>query len=326
MSTKATVLKALQSNLKNYVSGEELSNTLGISRAAVWKAIKALREDGYRIEAVTNKGYSLLPDEKYITVEALRNALPARYRKNDVFIYDTLDSTNAKAKQMALEKSPHGTVIMARQQTHGRGRLGRSFCSPREGIYMSIVIRPSFDMSKSVLVTSAAAVAVSDAISQVCGLPAKIKWVNDVYVHDKKVCGILTEAITDFEMGTIESLAIGIGLNTSVACFPAELKDIAGALEGDYSPAQLGAAVIGNLLDLMDSLESRDFIKIYRERSLVLGKTVKVFKKGYNTDSSHDVLGIPARVLDIDRDGGLVVLYTNGTQETLNTGEISIRL
>ena len=325
MSTKDSVLKALKENAGDFISGEELSNSLGISRTAVWKAIKALREEGYVIKAVTNRGYMLVQNDSIITEEGLRAFLPSQYRNNRIFIYDTLDSTNSQAKRIALESAEHGTIILALQQTGGRGRLGRSFFSPKSGIYLSIIIKPTFNLSRSVLVTSAAAVAVAEAVENVCGKDAQIKWVNDVYLDGKKICGILTEGITDFETGRIESLVIGIGVNTTVEGFPKELLDTVGAVEGDYSRSALAAEIISRTLHFAETIEERTFIPSYREKSMVLGKTIKVYKGGYPSGGPDDSAGIPARALSIDDDGGLVVLYSDGSRETLSTGEISIR-
>ncbi|MDO4546128.1 MAG: biotin--[acetyl-CoA-carboxylase] ligase [Bacillota bacterium] len=326
MTVKESVLQALEKNKEEFLSGEELSERLKVSRTAVWKAIKALREEGYPIEAVTNKGYLLMEDRWRITEESLRIHLPARYKNNHIHIYDTLDSTNLQGKRLALEKADHGTVIIARQQTAGRGRLGRSFFSPREGLYMSLIVKPDFDLSRSVLVTSAAAVAVAESLEKVCGADAKIKWVNDVFVDGKKVCGILTEGINDFETGQIETLVIGMGINTTLKDFPEELLEVAGAVEGAYSKSELAAEIMSRLLDLTERIEERTFMDAYRERSLLLGKTIKVYKGAYKVDLEKEGIGVPARALDIDDDGGLCVLYADGTREVLTTGEVSVKL
>lgn len=326
MATKDLVLKALQRSGENYLSGEALSEELGISRTAVWKAIRTLREEGYTIKAVTNRGYHLIHDEDVITEEGLREHLFTRYKNNRLYIYDTLDSTNNRAKQLALENAPHGTTVIAMQQTAGKGRLGRSFFSPREGIYLSIIIKPTFDLSKSVLVTAAAAVAVAQAIESVCGRQAQIKWVNDVYLDGKKICGILTEGITDFETGHIESLVIGIGVNTSVKDFPDELRDTVGAVDGDYSRSALAAEIISRMLNFAENIESREFIQDYRKRSMVIGKNVTVYKGVYSVAPEKELEGMPAKVLGIDDDGGLEVIYTDRKRETLTSGEISVRL
>ena len=326
MATKDLVLEALQRSGENYLSGEALSEELGISRTAVWKAIRILRDEGYTIKAVTNRGYRLIHEEDVITEKSLREHLSTRYKNNRLYIYDTLDSTNNRAKQLALENAPHGTTVIAMQQTAGKGRLGRSFFSPREGIYLSIIIKPTFDLSKSVLVTAAAAVAVAQAIESVCGRHAQIKWVNDVYLDGKKICGTLTEGISDFETSHIESLVIGIGVNTSVKDFPDELRDTVGAVDGDYSRSALAAEIISRMLNFAENIESREFIQDYRKRSMVIGKNVTVYKGVYSVAPEKELEGMPAKVLGIDDDGGLEVIYTDGKRETLTSGEISVRL
>lgn len=326
MATKDLVLEALQRSGENYLSGEALSEELCISRTAVWKAIRILRDEGYTIKAVTNRGYRLIHEEDVITEKSLREHLFTRYKNNRLYIYDTLDSTNNRAKQLALENASHGTTVIAMQQTAGKGRLGRSFFSPREGIYLSIIIKPTFDLSKSVLVTAAASVAVAQAIESVCGRQAQIKWVNDVYLDGKKICGILTEGITDFETGHIESLVIGIGVNTSVKDFPDELRDTVGAVDGEYSRAALAAEIISRTLKFAENIESREFIREYRDRSMVIGKNVTVYKGIYSISPEKELEGRSAKVLGIDDDGGLEVIYADEKRELLTSGEISVRI
>lgn len=326
MTIKDSVLHTLTERKGDFHSGEELSHRLNVSRTAIWKAINALRQEGYPIEAVTNKGYMLMQDSWLITEESLRLCLPVKYRKNPLHIYDTLDSTNIRASQLALENAPHGTIVMARQQSGGRGRLGRSFFSPREGIYLSLIIKPSFDLGKAVLVTSAAAVAVVESVESVCGITAGIKWVNDVYANGKKICGILTEGITSLETGQIESLVIGIGINTTLHGFPPELLDTVGAVEGNYSKSALAGSVISRTLDLAETIEERAFINTYRRKSLVIGKTIQVYKGTYQVNPTDEIPSRTAQALDIDNNGGLIVRYGDGIQETLTSGEISIRL
>ncbi|MBQ0078495.1 MAG: biotin--[acetyl-CoA-carboxylase] ligase [Eubacterium sp.] len=326
MATKDLVLAALQASRGDYLSGEELSNTLDISRTSIWKAIKTLREEGHNIEAVTNKGYMLIPDTRLITESGVRDGLAEFCKDIPVHVFDTIDSTNAYAKKLALDGAPDGTVVIARTQTAGRGRLGRSFYSPREGIYISIIIKPEFDVSKSVLITSAAAVAVAQAIEDVAGQDAKIKWVNDIYVNDKKVCGILTEGMTDFETGRISNLIIGIGINTSIKDFPEELLGTVGAVEGDYSAAHLAGAVVSNTLKYAHDIEARAFMDVYRSKSLLTGRTVMTYKGSYKVSPEDELTGVPAKVLGIDDDGGLQVEFEDGSRQVLTTGEVTIRL
>ena len=274
-----------------------------------------------------------------------------------VYFFESTTSTNTVAKKLAADAQDsvndsaaaditnksheilHGTLVIARHQTGGRGRLGRTFVSPDDsGIYMSIILEPA--SANPILITTAAAVAVCRAIEKICGQDPQIKWVNDIYLNNKKVCGILAEAVSDHKTGQIAHIVLGIGINCNPAAIPEELTDIAGAIEGNFSINQLAAEVHNQIMILMDEMISTDllqtgitdhstsdaaapeFIRDYRQRSMVIGKTVSVYKGGYSPDRP----GIPARVLDIDNNGGLKVIYSNGSRETLSTGEISIRL
>ena len=329
MAVKDAVLEALEHNRDTYISGEELSRELGVSRAAVSKAVKALRSAGYEIDAVTNRGYMMPSEGIAISEEAVRNALPSHLRDMALFVYDITDSTNLEARRFVLGENPSApAVFIARQQTAGRGRLGRGFFSPKDGLYLSIVIRPTFDMSRASQVTVAAAAATSESIDEICGCSSRIKWVNDIYVNNKKVCGILTEATTDFETGQIDSLIIGIGINTSDKSFPPELADIAGSVSEEdltgHEKAQLAASIIEKVLRYTKELSG--FMDSYRSRSLVIGRRITVYTGTYRKDPTQELGGRPARALGIDDAGGLMVEYEDGTRQTLTSGEVSIRL
>lgn len=323
MSVKDQVLGALEENKGESLSGEKLAETMGVSRAAIHKAIKALREEGYQIHAGTNRGYQLDAESDLLSAQGIRSHLNAPFKALPIYVYKTVDSTNNEAKKLGMEGAEHGTAIFAFHQSHGRGRLGRSFLSPANtGIYMSILLKPAFDTRHSALVTTAASVAVVRAVETICGLNPEIKWVNDIYLNGKKICGILTEAMSDFETGRIQYLILGIGINCSVDVFPEELLGVAGALEGDFSKNELAAEILNQLFPLIDRIEDREFLIDYRAHCMVLGKEIKVYKGGY----AGDVPGLPARALDIDENGGLMVAYPSGETETLSSGEISIRL
>lgn len=332
MAVKDAVLDALEHNKDNYISGEDLSRQLGVSRAAVSKAVKTLRGEGYEIDAVTNRGYMMPSDGTAISEAAVRSALPASLRNMALFVYDITDSTNLEARRFVLGENPTApAVFIARQQTAGRGRLGRGFYSPKDGLYLSIVIKPAFDMSRASQVTVAAAAATSEAIDAVCGCDSRIKWVNDIYVNNKKVCGILTEAATDFETGQIDSLIIGIGINTSDRSFPPELAGIAGsvpAVSGEeltgHEKAQLAASIIEKVLRYTKDLSG--FMDSYRDRSMVIGKRITVYTGTYRKDPTQELGGKSARALGIDDSGGLIVEYDDGTRQTLTSGEVSIRV
>lgn len=326
MTTKEAVLQALRSCSGQYISGEELSTQLNVSRTSIWKAIKALREEGHTIEAATNNGYMLIHNNRRLTESEIRHGLSENNRNIEIYVYDSVASTNSEAKRLALEGAADGTLVVSGQQTAGRGRLGRSFYSPKEGIYLSVIIRPRFDVSKSVLITCAAAVAVAESVKEIAGKDARIKWVNDVYVDDRKVCGILTEGITDFESGQIEAVIIGIGVNTDVSNFPDDLKRIAGAVDGDYSASELAGAIASRTIDYAHTIEERTFIDSYRSMSTVIGKKITVYKGQYKVNPEDEIEGVTAEVKNIDNDGRLIVVYEDGTEEALSSGEITIRL
>ena len=317
MSTRQDILSPLEAHRGTPLSGAALAKELGISRTAVWKAINRLRSEGFMIEAGTNKGYMLLEGRDVLTAEAVTAHL---HHKVPVYVYDVVDSTNKVAASMAMDRAPHGTTVIADQQTAGRGRRGRSFYSPSTtGLYMSIIVKPTFDISKAVLITAAAAVAISSAINQVSGLHTQIKWVNDIYLDGKKVSGTLTEAVSDFETGEIHRIVTGIGINCSTENFPEGTGRNPGSLGGGIRRSQLAAAVIDHFLDIIDDIESRRFIEEYRSRSMVIGRDILIYR-------TLDAPGEPARALDIDRDGGLIVERPDGSRETLSTGEITIRM
>ena len=326
MTTKEAVLQALRSCSGQYISGEELSTQLNVSRTSIWKAIKALREEGHTIEAATNNGYMLIHNNRRLTESEIRQGLSENNRNIEIHVYDSVTSTNSEAKRLALEGAADGTLVVSGQQTAGRGRLGRSFYSPKEGIYLSVIIRPRFDVSKSVLITCAAAVAVAESVKEIAGKDARIKWVNDVYVDDGKVCGILTEGMTDFESGQIEAVIIGIGVNTDVSNFPDDLKRIAGAVDGDYSASELAGAIASRTIDYAHTIEERTFIDSYRSMSTVIGKKITVYKGQYKVNPEDEIEGVTAEVKNIDNDGRLIVVYEDGTEEALSSGEITIRL
>jgi len=330
MTTRESVLKALEENKGFAVSGEELANSLNISRAAVWKAIQELRKEGYRIDAVTNRGYCLASDSDVLSAEGILPYVKRDSMEGRIHVFKSLESTNLTAKKMALEGAPAGTVVIAEEQTRGRGRLGRSFFSPSGGIYLSLVLRPPLKAAKSVLITTAASVAVCKAIEDATGISCRIKWVNDIYKGDKKICGILTEAVTDFETGNIDYIVLGIGINYKApqSGFPAELSGIAGSLyEGTPGAGRnrLIAEIINQILEIDETLFTKDFIREYKNRSFILGKDILVINAAASNEEPNPAEGIPATAVDIDEEGGLVIRYPDGRLETLKSGEVSIR-
>lgn len=238
-----------------------------------------------------------------------------------VEVHASTPSTNTLLKQRAKEGAPHGMVIAAETQTAGRGRMGRDFFSPaHSGIYFSVLLRPKLKPEDCLLITTAAAVACADVLEQYTDADAKIKWVNDIYIENKKVCGILTEASFN-GTGTIDYAVLGIGINITPpeSGFPAEIINKAGAVLHEVKHdlrGKITAEILNKFFDLYESLESREFINEYRSRSLLDGMAVDVIK--------HDCIR-PATALFVDEALCLVVQYSDGTTEALDTGDVSIK-
>lgn len=324
MSVREELKKLLEANREKDLSGQEIAEQLGVTRAAVWKAVNSLRQEGYRIEAASNRGYRLMEESDILSPEGIRLGLKEQYRENKILVLKSVDSTNQEVKRQALEGEKHGLVVLAEEQTMGKGRRGRQFYSPPgTGIYMSILFRPEREQSQNVvLVTTAAAVAVCRAIRKVLGEEPEIKWVNDVYFHGKKICGILSEAVSDFESGQIDTVVVGIGINYRVPeeDFPEEIRGIAGSLctEGRKVPRNsLVAVLLNELYELYEGLSEKTYMEDYRRWSNVIGREVR-FTSG---DEWTEALA-----LDIDENGGLVVQLKNGEKKTLRTGEITLRV
>ena len=232
MPLKERVLAVLEENKGKSVSGSEIARSVGMTRSAVWKAVKILREEGYSICAVTNKGYCLSEENDFLSEQAIVPNLRTEKLGRKLDVFKTIDSTNNFAKSLAQLGAEHGTTVISEVQTQGKGRMGKNFYSPLGmGIYMSVIIRPKLSVEHSLLITSCAAVAVAEAIEKVSGIDCKIKWVNDIYAGNKKLCGILTEASVDVEQGGLEYAVVGIGLNVQNVTFPKNVADIATSIK-----------------------------------------------------------------------------------------------
>ncbi len=312
MSTKNEVLKLLVSKSNEYISGEMIAKKLDVSRAAVWKAIKALRADGYVIDAVTNRGYILGSENDIITPELI-----SAHLKNDVEVicFSTIDSTNNEAKRLVSSGKTNRFLVTSDEQTNGRGRQGKSFYSPAlTGVYLSLVLHPMKSLGSTVTITTAAAVAVCRAVEKLTDKKPQIKWVNDVYLDGKKICGILTEAVTDFETQTVTSVVIGVGMNIKTVNFPSDVENAA-SLGADVKRCELIAAIADELCKIADA-PMAEFIDYYRTHSIILGEKINFIRDRKVT---------AATAVSIDENGGLTVRLENGELTTLTSGEISIR-
>ena len=316
------VYELLTGEPERFRSGEEISRALGISRAAVWKAVDSLRREGYGIEARTGLGYRLVAAPDALTEREIRRYLTVPCP--DLRCFQEIDSTNSYLKREALAGAPHGTAAVADCQSAGRGRMARSFQSPPgKGVYLSVLLRPQLPPQALLGATGMAAVAVARAVERVSGARVGIKWTNDLVLGGKKLCGILTEMALEGEIGAVQSLVIGAGVNVSHRRedFSPDVAEMAAslAMEGyEVSRPALAAAMIEELSLLAGDLggDPEPWLADYRRRCVTLGREVRLLWSGGQTR---------ATALDIDDQFGLMVRREDGTEETVRTGEVSVR-
>ncbi len=320
MPLKERVLAVLEENKGKSVSGSEIARSVGMTRSAVWKAVKMLREEGYSICAVTNKGYCLSEENDFLSEQSIIPGLRTKEIGRKIDVFKTIDSTNSFAKNLAQLGAVHGTTVISEVQTQGRGRMGRSFYSPLGmGIYMSVIIRPKLSVEHSLLITSCAAVAVAEAIEKTSGIDCKIKWVNDIYCGSKKLCGILTEASVDVEQGGLEYAIVGMGINVQNVTFPKNVADIATSIKLEtgetISRSIIAAEVLNCLEEKLSTITDKSFINEYRRRSNVIGKRIEVTQG--ETASTVVCTGI-------DEYGRLLVRTSTGEEKALSSGTVRL--
>lgn len=324
MTTKEKLLELFESNRDVYFSGEDIAQKLSISRTAVWKAVKSLQNEGYAIDAVTNKGYCLLAQTDILSAQGIRKYLRPELLNMEISVMDVVTSTNALARDKANTDASKGYIVLANEQTAGRGRLCRSFFSPKNtGVYMSLLLRPqNYSAKQAVRITTMAAVAMCEAIEAVSDETATIKWVNDIFVRGKKVCGILTEGSFDFENGLLEYAVLGLGINVYQPKngFPEEIASIAGSVF-QHNQSDIKNRLVSEFLNRFygyyTSPHQTDYVDHYRNRSFVIGKQVTLI----SANESKNAIAI-----GIDDECHLLVRYPDGTESCHSSGEISVRL
>lgn len=308
---------------EGYLSGEDIGKRLDVSRAAVWKDIKKLREEGYDIEAVTHRGYRLIhPEVMYNQAEIINN-MQTKIMGQNVYFYQSIDTTNNRARELAYEGAPEGTLVVAEQQTAGRGRRGRVWESAADsGIWMSLVLRPEIMPAQASVLTLLCGLAVAEALEEETDLSMQIKWPNDILMDGKKVAGILTEM--DCEMTQVHFVIPGIGINVNTRAFPPELTEIATSLYlasgKNFSRSKLVQAVMAKIewyyTEFLRTKSFATLLNAYRARCVTLGKEVEV--KGQNS--------FLAKALDVTEGGELLVRHlSDGKEEIVYSGEVSIR-
>lgn len=318
---KSEILEALRET-DGYVSGQDLCNKFGVSRTAVWKAIKQLKEAGYEIEAVPNKGYHIVsaPDlMNKVELESIRNTT---WAGQEIYYYDVTDSTNIRAKELAEEGHPSGTLVVADRQEAGRGRRGRSWDSPPgTGIFMTLLLKPEMNPNHASMLTLVAAMAVARAISKCAGTEALIKWPNDIVIGGKKICGILTEMSAQFDF--INHIVIGIGINVHNEHFPEEIAETAGSILLQTGKRIRRAELIEQILEQFEHyyaifMETEDLSGLVKEYNSILvnmNKSVRVL------DPKEPFEG---KAMGITKKGELIV-DTWESRKMVSSGEVSVR-
>ena len=321
MTTKEKLAAMLEEAGDTYISGNAIAESLGISRTAIWKNIRQLEEEGYAIEAVTNRGYRLAADNDAVSLGTVRKYLGDRADDFDLQVFSEVTSTNDLLKAQAAT-APEWTTFIAGRQSAGKGRSGRSFYSPSDtGLYLSMLQHPVIPAEQATRITTAAAVAACRAIEECTDSRSEIKWVNDVFVNGKKVCGILTEASFNMESGLLDWAVMGIGFNIyePEEGFPEDIRDIAGPVTGERRRnlrSALAASFMVHFRDICSNLQNADFAQEYRSRSFLIGQRINVLKREGP---------VPAVALDVDDECRLIVRYDDGMQEALSSGEVSVR-
>lgn len=308
---------------EGFLSGEDIGRELSITRAAVWKGIKKLREEGYEIEAVTNRGYRLTNPETMYNKRELEQGLKTKTMGQTIYFYEETDTTNNRARELALEGAPEGTLVVAEKQTAGRGRRGKVWESPLgTGIWMSLVLRPQIMPAEASVLTLLCGLATVEAIEAETGLSAGIKWPNDILINGKKAVGILTEM--DCEMSEVHFVIPGIGINVNTASFPPEIAEIATSLYLECGKTVSRRRLVHKVLERLEEhyetfLRTGSFtamLEDYRKHCITLGKEVHVLGRE----------PFFAEALDITPEGELLVRRAdNGKEEVVFSGEVSIR-
>lgn len=326
---KENIISILESNKGLFISGEKIANNLKVSRTAIWKAIKSLKNDGYNIHSVSNKGYALSKETDILSSKVIKNNMLKYADKFNFIIHKTVASTNIIARELAINGAESGTVVIAEEQTSGYGRNGKSFFSPYgTGIYMSIILnlKKEKKIFNSSFITTAAAMAVSKSIEEISNENTQIKWVNDVFINGKKVCGILTEGAFSFEDGKLDYAVIGIGVNVNFPKdgFPKELNNIAASINSKNNANSNTKSDIRNILvaKILENLydyyfNDVNFYEEYKKRSFLIGKKVSI-----NINNKEHIV----KVLDIDKTFALVAEFQDGKIDKIVSGSINKRL
>lgn len=318
---KAEILKMLRET-DGYVSGQELCNKFGVSRTAVWKAINQLKENGYEIEAVQNKGYHLLSAPDIMDKTELESIHATEWAGCEIYYFDSIDSTNTKAKELAEEGHPSGTLVVADRQTAGKGRRGRSWESPSGiGIFMTLMLKPEINPNHASMLTLVAAMATTRAIRRVTGVPAMIKWPNDIVMNGKKVCGILTEMSAQFDY--INHIVIGIGINVHNEDFPEEIAQTASSIYLESGQHIHRASLIEAFLEEFEDVYA-EYLKTEDMEGLMKEYDAMLVNRGRQVRVLDPKEPFEGKAMGITKKGELIV-DTWESRKLVSSGEVSVR-
>lgn len=319
---KAEILSLLRES-GTYVSGQELCERFGVSRTAVWKAINQLKKEGYCIEAVQNKGYLLVQEDEVFGQNELESRMQTKWAGHPVTFYSQINSTNLQAKLDAENGAGQGALVVADMQTAGRGRRGRSWCSPAgTNVYFTLLLKPEYTADKASAVTLVMAMAVAEGIRETCGTEPGIKWPNDIVIDGKKACGILTEM--SVERDFIHYVVIGVGVNVGLQEFVPEVAATATSLQQECGRRVPRAALTANIMKafekyyetFLETLDMSGLLEDYNRLLVNRGKEVRVL------DPKGEFTGISR---GINRLGELLVERSDGNVEPVYAGEVSVR-
>ena len=321
VSINARILDVLRSKSHSYISGEQLSRELNMSRTAVWKHVNALRDLGYKVEAITSVGYKLVSSPSLLLPLEIKNGLNTKFIGQNIHWEYEVNSTNTLALKLAEEGAPEGTLVVCESQKHGRGRLGRDWISqPETGIYMSLILRPTFVPMKAQCITFISAIALTETLQEMFGLDAKIKWPNDVMIHGKKTAGILTELRA--EMESIHYIIVGIGINANNNRFPKDLRNKVTSLSLEMKEKVPRVQFLQSLLRALErwylitlSEHPEDTFERWRDLSCTVGNRVEV------NVGDKILKGVATR---LESNGSLCVKLDSGEEKEILAGDVTM--
>jgi BirA family transcriptional regulator, biotin operon repressor / biotin---[acetyl-CoA-carboxylase] ligase len=318
------ILQLLRESPSAFLSGEEISDRLKVSRTAVWKRINHLRNLGYKIEASTRSGYRLIQSPDLLTPLEIKSVLKTKWIGKKIHHFHSLGSTNSKAYQLALNGSEEGEVVIAESQEKGRGRLGRYWFSPPFlNLYLSVILRPKISPHQASLITLMAAIATAEAIQKFSGLIPSIKWPNDILLRDRKVAGLLNEIHSEMDQIHFVILGMGINLNMDEQMFPKEIRTVATSLKDEMGETISRKAFLQSLLLELERWYmiflregSAVILEAWRDRAHIRGRRVKI------TSFGETIIGT---AIDVDSDGALILETTSGKRKRIVAGDIEYK-